>query len=242
MPVKIRKVTKNMATFGNILLWVVYPYLMLGSFFIGTIWRMRRPGTVTAKSSEFLEKKRLIWGSILFHVGLLGVFGGHFIGIFIPESWTSALGISEHFYHVYMAMAMGGVFGAMFVVGALVLVYRRFTTPKVFVTSSLSDTIVIVALTITIILGMLSSFVSGPMHPDFNYRESISVWARGLFILQPKWQLMAGVPLMYKIHIICGFAMFGFFPYTRLVHALYVPIQYLGRRYVVYRRYKKEGE
>ncbi len=231
-----------MSNFGNILLWVVYPYAMLLSFFIGTIWRLRKPGGVTAKSSELLEKKRLIWGSILFHIGILGVFMGHVIGIFIPESWTNAIGISDHFYHVYMAMTMGGIFGVMALVGVLVLVYRRFTNLRVFATSSLTDSIVIVALAVTIILGMLSSFVAGPLDPSFDYRLNISIWGRTLFMLQPQWQMMAGnvVPLIYKLHIICGLAMFGFFPYTRLVHALYVPLHYIFRRFVVYRRYPRK--
>jgi nitrate reductase gamma subunit len=39
-------------------LWVVYPYFMLGSFIFGTIIRFAffHP-SITAKSSEFLEKK-----------------------------------------------------------------------------------------------------------------------------------------------------------------------------------------
>jgi len=228
-----------MANFGSILLWVVYPYVMLLSFFVGTFFRMRRPGSVTAKSSELLEKKRLIWGSILFHIGILGVFAGHVVGIFIPESFTNAIGISDETYHTFLAMGVGGFFGACLLIGVLVLVYRRFTSPRVFATSSTSDLIVIVALAVTIILGMTSSFVVGPLNPGFDYRQNIAVWGRTLFVLQPHWQAMAQVPLVYKIHIVCGLAMFGFFPYTRLVHALYVPLQYLGRRFVVYRRYQK---
>lgn len=230
-----------MSNFGNILLWVVYPYAMLLSFFIGTIWRLRKPGGVTAKSSELLEKKRLIWGSILFHIGILGVFGGHVVGIFIPEAWTTALGISNETYHIYGAMLMGGIFGTMALIGVLVLVYRRFTNLRVFATSDLSDSIVIVALAVTIILGMISSFVVGPLTAGFDYRENISIWGRTLFTLQPQFNLMAsGVPLIYKLHIICGLAMFGFFPYTRLVHALYVPLHYIFRRFVVYRRYPRK--
>ncbi|GBG96726.1 respiratory nitrate reductase subunit gamma [Lactococcus termiticola] len=226
-----------MANFGSFLLWVVFPYAMMLSFVFGTIWRMRKPGSVTAKSSELMEKKTLIWGSILFHLGLLGVLGGHIIGIFIPESWTQAIGISNEIYHKVLALGFGGVFGVMLLIGVITLAYRRFSNPRVFATSSINDNIVIIALTITIVLGMLSSFWAGPMTPGFDYRTTISIWGRTLFVLHPQYELMANIPLFYKLHIICGFAMFGFFPYTRLVHALYVPMQYLTRRFVVYRRY-----
>jgi nitrate reductase gamma subunit len=47
---------------------------------------------------------------------------------------------------------------------------------------------------------------------------------------------MANVPWIYKIHVVCGFAIFGFFPYTRLIHAIAIPYQYFYRRYIVYRR------
>ncbi|WP_280954085.1 respiratory nitrate reductase subunit gamma [Lactococcus protaetiae] len=147
-----------MTQFWNFMLWVVYPYLMLGSFFIGTVVRMRKPGSVTAKSSELMEKKRLIWGSILFHIGILGVFGGHVIGIFIPETFTDSIGITNEFYHKVLAMGIGGVFGAMTLVGIIVLTYRRFTSKRVAATSTLNDNVVIVALLVTIVLGMMSSF------------------------------------------------------------------------------------
>ncbi|MDR0200173.1 MAG: respiratory nitrate reductase subunit gamma [Streptococcaceae bacterium] len=227
-----------MSHFGSIFLWVIYPYVMLASFFVGTFFRLRRPGTVTAKSSELLEKKQLIVGSILFHVGIIGVFGGHIIGIFIPESFTRSIGISDEFYHEFLALGFGGFFGACLLIGVLILIWRRFTNRRVFLNSSWSDLVVIAALGVTIVLGMLSSFVAGPMTAGFDYRQNISIWGRTLFVLQPHWQLMGGIPLMYKLHIVCGLAIFGFFPYTRLVHALYVPLQYLGRRFVVFRRYK----
>lgn len=229
-----------MTDIPGFLLWVVYPYVMLLSFFVGTAFRLRKAGSVTAKSSEIMEKKWLIVGSILFHLGILGVLGGHVIGIFIPESFTQSIGISNEFYHEVLALGFGGVFGAMLLVGVIILAYRRFTQPRVAATSSLSDNIVILALLVTVILGMLSSFWAGPMTPGFDYRTTISIWGRTLFTLQPHYHLMANIPLFYKLHIFCGLAIFGFFPYTRLVHALYVPLHYIFRRFVVYRRYPQK--
>ena len=50
---------------------------------------------------------RLRLGSPLFHSRiLLSVIGGHLFGILIPEAATSAVGISEHAYHV-VAVALG---------------------------------------------------------------------------------------------------------------------------------------
>ena len=216
--------------------FVVYPYICLGSFFIGTAVRFIFYNyTINARSSEIFEKKYLMIGSILFHLGLLGVFGGHVVGLLIPESWTSALGISNELYH-HAALLLGGIFGSMFTIGAYILCIRRLFNKRVRKTSSAGDIFIIIALTIVITMGMLSSFVAGPSNPSFNYRLTIAPWLRQLFIFQPNWHLMLGIPLFYKIHVIVGMFIFAVFPYTRLVHALVLPLQYFTRRYVVYRR------
>lgn len=218
-------------------LWTIYPYLMLGSFFFGTIIRfIFFHAGVTAKSSEMLEKKRLMVGSTLFHVGIIGVFFGHIMGVLIPKAWTDALGISDYVYHHFIAIPAGAFFGILATVGVYMLCWRRFRNHRVFRTSSTADLIVIAALTIEITLGMLSSFVTAPVHPDFNYRTSLAIWARQLFYFQPDFRLMLATPLMYKLHVIFGLMIFGAFPYTRLVHALALPWRYVYRRFIVYRR------
>ncbi|MFC6170910.1 respiratory nitrate reductase subunit gamma [Loigolactobacillus jiayinensis] len=202
-------------------LWSIYPYLMLGSFVFGTIIRFAffHP-TVTAKSSELLEKKTLMIGSIMFHVGIIGVFFGHIIGVLIPKAWTDALGISDEFYHHIIAMPAGAFFGILATVGVYILCFRRFHDQRVFHASSTGDLVVIVA-------------------PDFNYRTSLAIWVRQIFMFHPDFRLMLQVPLMFKFHVIFGFMIFGAFPYTRLVHALALPWQYVSRRFIVYRRRPK---
>lgn len=81
-----------MSNFGSILLWVIYPYAMLLSFVFGTIIRFGwfRSG-ITAVSSEMMEKRKLMIGSILFHVGIILAFFGHILGILIPKTWTAFL-------------------------------------------------------------------------------------------------------------------------------------------------------
>ncbi|EYR71851.1 hypothetical protein O209_04595 [Lactiplantibacillus plantarum WHE 92] len=48
-----------MKDFFSVILWVIYPYAMLLSFFVGTFVRLKfYPASVTAVSSEMLEKKK----------------------------------------------------------------------------------------------------------------------------------------------------------------------------------------
>ena len=88
-------------------LWVLLPYVALTSFVVGHVWRYRRDGyTWTARSTQLLERRLLLVGSLAFHFGILGVIGGHVIGILVPDSWTRAVGISDGFYH-WMAVIVG---------------------------------------------------------------------------------------------------------------------------------------
>jgi nitrate reductase gamma subunit len=83
------------------LLWVIVPYVCLVTFVLGHWWRYRfdKFGWTT-RSSQLYESRLLRLGSPLFHFGILGVAGGHILGLVIPQSWTDAVGISETAYHV----------------------------------------------------------------------------------------------------------------------------------------------
>ncbi len=73
----------------NQFLWVIFPYLCLVVFVAGHIARYRYDKfSWTAKSSELIERKRLMWGSLLFHLGIIPVFFGHVVGLLIPKSWV----------------------------------------------------------------------------------------------------------------------------------------------------------
>jgi nitrate reductase molybdenum cofactor assembly chaperone len=82
-------------------LCVVVPYICLTTFVVGHVWRYRYDKFGwTTRSSQIYENRLLRIGSPLFHFGMLGVVGGHIIGLLVPQSWTDAVGISEHTYHV----------------------------------------------------------------------------------------------------------------------------------------------
>lgn len=228
-----------MSNSWSILTWVVYPYLMLLSFFIGTAVRLHKyGGSITAKSSEIFEKRLLIIGSITFHVGIIMAFFGHILGMLVPKSWTAYFGITDHMYHMFGSLLMGIPAGLLALVGMAILTYRRMSNPRVLATSSRNDILVDWLLLIVICLGMACTITGAFI--DFDYRVTISPWVRSLFTLHPQWQLMRHVPLIYKIHVLAGFFVFGYFPYTRLVHALTLPWQYVYRRYIIYRRVSVE--
>ncbi|WNS40701.1 respiratory nitrate reductase subunit gamma [Paenibacillus sp. MMS20-IR301] len=219
-------------------LWVIFPYMCLVVFIGGHIVRYRKDQfNWTAKSSEFIEKKQLKFGSILFHLGIMPVIMGHIGGLAVPKSWLEAVGVSDHIYHIG-AVYIGGVFGAATLLGMLILTSRRFTLKNVRRLSSASDLIVNSLLLFIVFMGMYSTIVTNAVQPEFDYRDTISVWFRGLFMFRPDPSLMSDVPFSFKLHILSGFAIFAFWPFTRLVHVWSVPLNYIGRSYILYRRNK----
>ena len=123
----------------NQFLWVILPYICMATFIIGHIARYRFDKlSWTAKSSEFIEKKQLKWGSLLFHLGIIPVFFGHVVGLAIPAKWIDGLGISESTYH-FGAVYIGSIFGIMTLIGMLLLTARRLTISNVRKLSSASD-------------------------------------------------------------------------------------------------------
>lgn len=222
-------------------LWVIFPYLCMVIFIGGHVYRYRHDQfNWTAKSSEFIEKKHLKLGSLMFHLGIIPVIGGHIAGLGIPKEWMEAVGVSDHLYHIG-AVYIGSMFGFLTLGGMLLLTARRLTIRNVRKLSSASDIIVNLLLLFIVIMGMYSTIVTNAVEPSFDYRSTISVWFRNLFILRPDAGLMGAVPISFQIHILAGFFIFALWPFTRLVHVWSVPLNYVGRSYILYRKNRKQG-
>ncbi|GAA3734261.1 respiratory nitrate reductase subunit gamma [Salinicoccus jeotgali] len=219
-------------------LWVILPYLCIAIFIVGHIWRYKIDQFGwTAKSSEFIEKKYLMIGSILFHFSVIPVFFGHVVGLLVPARWLEGIGVTNHLYHLG-ALYVGGFFGIVMLIGMFLLTLRRVTNKSVRRLSSASDILVNFLLVFITFMGVYATLVTNNIVVDFDYRQTISIWLRGLFVFSPDANLMTDVPLAFKIHVITGFLIFALWPATRLVHAWSLPFLYFNRSYIVYRKHK----
>lgn len=217
------------------LFWVSFPYIMLTMFVVGHIYRYNTDQFGwSAKSSEFLEKKKLKWASILFHYGIIFVFFGHVAGILVPKSVYDTLGITDHMYHMG-AVWIGGLAGIATFIGILLLMVRRFTVKRIYIHSTFRDIFVLILLTLIIVTGFFNTIWYTGRGVAFEYRDTISPWFRGILALNPMPELMIGIPMGFKIHVVSAFLIFGLWPFTRLVHVWSLPLEYLGRKFVVYK-------
>ncbi|MCJ0902455.1 respiratory nitrate reductase subunit gamma [Rhodococcus sp. ARC_M6] len=216
--------------------WDVVPYVVLAIFVSGTWWRYRYDKFGwTTRSSQLYEHRLLRIGSPLFHFGILVVIIGHFIGLVIPQSWTDAIGMSEHVYHL-QALVLGSIAGVATLVGAGILVYRRRTRGPVFMATTWNDKLMYVVLIAAIVAGLATTVLgSGAFGEESNYRTTVSPWFRSIWIFQPRGDLMAQASLAFHIHVTIALVLFVLWPFTRLVHVFSAPIAYLFRPYIVYR-------
>ncbi|MEV6348067.1 respiratory nitrate reductase subunit gamma [Actinoplanes sp. NPDC051851] len=220
----------------NTLIWVVLPYACLTVFVAGHVWRWRHDQFGwTTHTSQLLENRWLRLGSPLFHLGAFGVIAGHAMGLLIPASVTSALGIPEHGYHL-VAVWGGAVTGFVLVVGLVLLIARRLVNGRIRRVTTTMDRVLYAFLAAMVVLGMSATIGKNLLGSGYDYRETIAVWFRGIFWFQPHTSLMTGAPLVYQLHAIGGFLFLALWPFTRLVHVWSAPLAYLRRPYVVYRR------
>jgi len=223
--------TLNHIVFG----W--YPYLCLTVFLVGSWLRFdREQYSWRSGSSQLLRRRQLMWGSNLFHVGILIIFFGHFVGLLTPIWIFDTLGVSHEFKQ-WMAIIVGGIAGVACFIGITLLVHRRLLDPRIRKTSSFGDIAVLLMLYAQLTLGLLTIPIS--LH-HLNGEEMVRfmTWAQGILTLQPGVSsLIAGADPIFKAHLFLGMTIFLVFPFTRLVHIWSAPIWYLGRRgYQVVRR------
>ena len=216
-------------------LWGALPYIAAAILVTGLVWRYRYDKFGwTTHSSQSYESKLLNIASPMFHYGILFVLVGHLMGLFIPASWTDAVGFDEQWYNL-LSLFGGVAAGVLAVVGIVVLIYRRRTTPAVFRATTNNDKVMYAVLLAAIIMGMVAKLSHAGIHEGYDYRSTIAPWCRSLFTLNPKISLMAGAPVLFQVHAVIGLLLFALLPFTRLVHMFSAPVQYLFRPYIVYR-------
>ena len=227
-----------MSTPLNTFLFGLYPYLAVAICLVVSWVRFDRDQySWKADSSQILSNKGMRMGSNLFHIGIIFVLAGHFVGLLTPPS------IYHHIISTpnkqLLAMVSGGIFGILCLIGLLILLYRRLFNPRIRATSRWSDIAVLWLLLAQLLLGLGTIFASS-QHMDGSVMLMLGEWAQSIATLQPLKAAAAIQPvsLVYKLHVFLGMSIVLVFPFTRLVHVISAPIWYFGRSYQVVRQKK----
>ncbi len=214
----------------NIFLFGAFPYVAIVVFFIGTIWRYKTGFKYSSLSSQFLETKKLFLSSVPFHVGILVILIGHFIGFLFP-SWFTSIGGSGLISFEVITLA----FGLSAIVGLLLLMSRRFQSDRLMIVTSKMDVLIEVVLLVQFALGI---WIAIELRWGSQWYAAVMVpYLRSIFMLHPDISAISVMPIVVQLHVIGAFLFIFLIPFTRLVHFLVAPFHYIPRSYQVVRWY-----
>lgn len=225
-----------MSSYLNDFFFGIYPYLAIVIMVMGTILRYdQNPYSWKAGSSQLLRSRGMRVGSNLFHVGIILLFFGHFVGLLTPEPVYHAVMTAAT--KQKLAMVAGGIFGTLCFIGMTVLIIRRLADPRIRATSSPADIMILLVLYVQLILG-LATIPFSAAHPDGSSMIALANWAQHIVTFRAgAADFVLHEPLVFKLHIALGLTIFVLFPFTRLVHVLSAPVKYLFRSgYQIVRR------
>lgn len=218
--------------FDNFLL-IVLPYMALAVFLIGSVYRYtNRKFQFSSLSSQFLEGRKLFYGSIPFHWGILFIFCGHLIAFSIPNA---VLAWNSQPLRLMILEISAFIFGISMLVGLINLIIRRYTTPRLKPVTNTMDLVIYILLLVQTIGGLWIAY-------NFRWGSSwfstiLTPYLYSIFTLQPEISAVSLLPWTVKLHIVGAYLIVGIIPFSRLVHLLVYPLDYLWRPYQQVRWY-----
>jgi nitrate reductase gamma subunit len=207
------------------LAFVAIPYAAVLLAVVGTAYRFRyRKFTVSSLSSQLLERSKLYWGSIPFHWGILIILLGHLLALIIPASFTAWDSVPVRLYALEIT---GFALGLWALGGLIVLLIRRIGDKRIRAVTTPMDLVVLGLLGAQVVTGLIVA--GGYRFGSYWGPEVFTPYVRSLFVLDPRPELLADLAIVVRLHAFLFFVFLAVFPFTRLVHIVTVPLQYIFR-------------
>lgn len=213
----------------NSLMFGAFPYVCLMVFLVGAVYRYRKSGfQVSSLSSQFLEGKKLFWGSQLFHWGILFLFFGHLIAFLLPKS---VIAWNGNPVRLVILEASAFAFGISALLGLVLFIYRRLSTKRVLMVTNKMDMLVYVVLIMQIFSGLGVAFYV--RWGSSWFASVLTPYLLSVFTFNPRVDLMSNMPWLVQAHVISAFLIVGIIPFTRFMHFLVAPLDYIWRSYQI---------
>jgi MFS transporter, NNP family, nitrate/nitrite transporter len=205
----------------------VFPYAAVAIAAVGVAARRHAsPAVLGTRSSEFLEKRALFWGSVPWHYAILAILAAHVIAAVAPGAWGALLADPVRL----VALEIAGIaLGLWATLAAALLIVRRAASPRLRVVTTWVDWLVLALLLVQVASG---TWVALTLRwGSVWYLHTAVPWLGSLFSLAPRVEHAAMLPGIVKVHAIGAFVLIALLPFSRLVHALAAPLGYLWRPY-----------
>jgi nitrate reductase gamma subunit len=222
------------------LFFVILPYVAVVMFVVAGIYRrVYRPFSGSSLSSQLLERKKLFWGSVPFHWGIVLVLLGHLAALLLPAGlrlWNAVP------IRLWLLEATGLALGLWALIGLLVLTFRRLGTKRVRVVSTPMDYLILLLLLVSVITGVLTATVYRFGTSWFTVVFTPYLWS--VVTLRPQVGLVAPLPWVIKLHVINFWLLLAVFPFSRLIHIAMYPLGYLVRPWqiIIWNRRPRAGQ
>lgn len=221
----------------DLLIFVAAPYVACVVCVAGTIERYRRhPYSCTSGSSQFLEGRAHFWSIVPFHYGILTVVALHLCAFLAPGTllaWNAAPA------RLYFTEGLGLAAGILATLGFAALATRRAAVAPVRRTTAVFDWIVYAVLLLQLAGGLWIA-VSRSWGSSW-FAAVVTPYLVSVLRLQPDISAVSALPVAAKLHIAGAWLLLGLFPFSRLVHIVVVPHQYLWRPLQIVRWYARQG-
>jgi nitrate reductase gamma subunit len=215
----------------NTFIFVVLPYSALALFVFVTPYRFfSNRLTWSAYSTQFLERKTLFWGINPWHYGIIPILGAHLLGIVAPGPMKTLLGNQQT---LVALESIGLALGLFALFGCLALLLRRVNAPMLGKVTLTSDWLLLLLLAAQAASGV---YISIFMRWGSQwYLHTAVPYFYSLLTFNPQVAYLADFPLILKLHAAGAFLIIAVVPFTKLVHLLFFPLDFLKDPPILYK-------
>ncbi len=214
----------------NAVLFIVVPYVALVLAIVGGLYRYcTNRFTYSSLSSQLLENRKLFWGSVPWHYGIIFILLAHLFAGLFP---AAARYVLREPWRLLVLEFVGRSLGLFTLSGIAVLIYRRLPSRSMArPVTSVMDWILLALLAAQVVAG--TGIAIFARWGSLWYLDTAAPWFWSIFSFQPDASAVVVLPAFVQFHMVNGFVIILLFPFTRLVHIFTVPVSYLWRPYQV---------
>ncbi|WP_129126129.1 respiratory nitrate reductase subunit gamma [Geomonas oryzae] len=215
----------------NDLIFIALPYAAIALVLLVTPYRfLSNRLTWSAYSTQFLERKILYWGINPWHYGILPILLAHVLGFAFPGFFKGFLGNQQTLFATESVLFGLGAF-ALF--GVLLLLLRRVNSGMLKRVTFSSDWLVLYLLAFQAGTGIYIGYFMRWGSQWYLHTAVPYLWS--IVSFRPQIEYVADLPLAFKLHVACAFLIVAVLPFTKLVHMLYLPVDFLKDPPLLYR-------
>lgn len=212
-------------------IFIALPYVALALLiFVAPYRYLHNRLNWSAFSTQLLERKLVYWGSNPWHYGIIPILLAHLIWLIFPGQVQRFLGNQDT---LLILESLGLGLALLALLGLLMLILRRINTPKLRRVNYWTDWMILALLLVQVGTGIyIAWFLRWGSH---WYIHTAVPYLWSIFTLSPQIDYVADLPPVFKLHVAFAFLIIAVLPFTKLVHLLFLPVNFLKDPPILYR-------